>query len=58
VIVAPDDTYAGDTTLMVEVADRLGADTVELPGCGHWWMMQRPDLAAEALVGHWTITSD
>ncbi len=58
VIVAPDDTYAGDTTLMVEVADRLGADAVELPGCGHWWMMQRPDLAAEALVGHWATTSD
>jgi pimeloyl-ACP methyl ester carboxylesterase len=53
VFVAPEDTYAGDTRQMIEVAERLGAATVELPGCGHWWMMQRPDLAADALVAHW-----
>ncbi len=58
VIVAPEDTYAGDTSLMLEVAERLGARTVELADCGHWWMMQRPDLAADALVAHWqAVTS-
>lgn len=52
-LIAPDDHYAGSTAMAAEVAAALGADTVELPGCGHWWMFAGADMAADALVAHW-----
>jgi pimeloyl-ACP methyl ester carboxylesterase len=37
----------------VEVADRLGARLAELPGQGHWWMLEDAAPAADALVRFW-----
>lgn len=54
VVIAPGDTYAGTTAQMGEMATALGASTATLDGTGHWWMIQRPDAAAAALVQHWT----
>jgi pimeloyl-ACP methyl ester carboxylesterase len=36
-----------------EMAARLDARHVSLTGQGHWWMLSRPDLAAEALTDFW-----
>jgi pimeloyl-ACP methyl ester carboxylesterase len=36
-----------------EVAARLGARTHRLDGLGHWWMLQDPAAAAEALRSFW-----
>jgi len=35
------------------MADRLGACHAPMDGAGHWWMMERPDEAADLLVGFW-----
>lgn len=35
------------------VAARLGARTETLTGLGHWWMLERPDAAADALERFW-----
>jgi pimeloyl-ACP methyl ester carboxylesterase len=34
-------------------AKRAGVDVVELPGLGHWWMLQDPDRGAAALTDFW-----
>ncbi|MCU0261880.1 MAG: alpha/beta hydrolase [Ilumatobacteraceae bacterium] len=56
VIIATDDHYAGTPAMATEVARRVGADTVTLAGLGHWWMLQRPDAAADALIAFWATT--
>ncbi|MCH2438793.1 MAG: alpha/beta hydrolase [Acidimicrobiales bacterium] len=53
VLIPTADPYAGTTEMATHVADLMGADTSPLEGLGHWWMMERPDLAADALVAHW-----
>lgn len=53
VVIAEEDTYAGSVPMMEEVAEIVGADTARLQGCGHWWMIQRPDAGARALCDHW-----
>lgn len=53
VLIAEDDHYAGSLDTMTELAAAVHAKTVSFPGCGHWWMAQRPDLAADALIAHW-----
>lgn len=53
VIVAEQDTFAGSVAMMEEMADVLRADVATLSGCGHWWMIQRPDAGASALCDHW-----
>jgi pimeloyl-ACP methyl ester carboxylesterase len=35
------------------LADRAGAHLTVLPGMGHWWMLQDPDLAADTLQEFW-----
>jgi pimeloyl-ACP methyl ester carboxylesterase len=34
-------------------AKRAGVDVVELPGLGHWWMLQNPALGASVLSEFW-----
>jgi hypothetical protein len=53
VLIPTADPYAGTPEMATHVADLMGADTAPLEGLGHWWMMERPDLAADALVAHW-----
>ncbi len=35
------------------LASRTGADIVELPECGHFWMLEQPERAAQILTEHW-----
>ena len=35
------------------LAERTGAEVVPLPDGGHWWMLDSPDAAAEALRAFW-----
>ncbi len=44
--------------LVPAVVERLGATHVRLEGLHHWWMVQDPDQAADALVAHWTSVAD
>ena len=52
VLTATEDAYV-PADLGREMAARLGARHVSLSGQGHWWMLSRPDLAAEALAEFW-----
>lgn len=36
------------------LADRTGAEVLELPDAGHWWMVDSPATVAPALVTHWS----
>lgn len=54
VVVAEHDHFAGSVEMMSHVATRVGATTVTLAGCGHWWMIQDPVGAADALMAHWS----
>ena len=53
VIIAEEDHYAGSLETMTSVANSVGAEVTVLPGVGHWWMCQRPDLGADMLMAHW-----
>lgn len=53
VIIAEEDHYAGSLETMTSVANSVGAEVAVLPGVGHWWMCQRPDLGADILMAHW-----
>lgn len=35
------------------LAARTGADLVELPECGHFWMLEQPMRSAQILTEHW-----
>ena len=54
VVIADQDHYAGTVSMMEEMATSLQADVVRMPGCGHWWMIEQPERAAEALIAHWS----
>jgi hypothetical protein len=54
VLVPTADPYAGTPEMAIQTAARLAAGTLQLDGLGHWWMMERADLAADALVSHWS----
>jgi pimeloyl-ACP methyl ester carboxylesterase len=41
-----------------EMAARLGAHTQRLDGVGHWWMLQDPSSAADALERFWISVSE
>ena len=49
VIAAHDDHYTGGPDMARRVAEKWGAQVAELPGLGHWWMMQDPARGAAAL---------
>lgn len=40
-----------------KAARRAGADVAELPGLGHWWMLQNPGRGAAVLAGFWASQS-
>ena len=54
VIVPTADPYPGTPTMAREVADQLGATTIELVDRGHWWMLEDPARAAELLITFWS----
>ena len=47
------DHYAGPIETAAEVAARAGATTTRLEDLGHWWMLEDPAAAADALVTFW-----
>ena len=53
VIIAENDHYAGPHDSHRDMAKAVGAETVEMPGVGHWWMIENPRAAADALVSYW-----
>jgi pimeloyl-ACP methyl ester carboxylesterase len=53
VLIAEQDHFAGTVSMMEEMAEVLDTDVARLGQCGHWWMIQNPDSAAEHLVRHW-----
>ncbi len=53
VFIAEQDHFAGSVAMMEEMAEVLNADIARLAQCGHWWMIQNPDAAADHLVRHW-----
>ena len=54
VIIATEDHYTGTVAMAEHSARRAGASTVVLEGAGHWWMVERPAVAADALVAFWS----
>lgn len=54
VIVPTVDPYPGTPAMAHEVGTMLGVGTIELEGRGHWWMLEDPSAAADALVSFWT----
>ncbi|MBK5223785.1 MAG: alpha/beta fold hydrolase [Acidimicrobiia bacterium] len=42
--------------LVAQLAQRTGAEVLDLAECGHWWMLEEPELVAEALQRHWGDT--
>jgi pimeloyl-ACP methyl ester carboxylesterase len=53
VIIASDDPYVGSIEMAEEVAASLGAGKTILEGAGHWWMLERPAYAVDALTAFW-----
>lgn len=49
---ALDDPYVS-ADLAPATAERFGAKLVELAGQGHWWMLEDPNPAADALAEFW-----
>lgn len=43
----------GDVRFARRLAERVGGQLVILPGCGHWWPVERPVEAAAALQAFW-----
>lgn len=52
VLIAPADVF-GNESLSTDMAGRLGARTEKLDGLGHWWALQDPARAADALTQFW-----
>ena len=57
VVIATEDHYTGTTEMAAHSAARLGAGTVVLDGASHWWMLERPAAAADALTAFWSGVS-
>ena len=58
VVLAENDHYAGPHDNHREMASLVGAAVAEMPGCGHWWMIENPARAADILVAHWGRAQD
>lgn len=52
-LLATEDPYIGSAEVRRRAAERAGARTEVLEGLGHWWMVQDPEQAAEALARFW-----
>ena len=46
---ATDDPYAGKGRGVLDTAETMGAQVVELEGRGHWWMLEDPEGGAAVL---------
>lgn len=53
VVMAENDHFAGSLDSMEEVAGIANADTAFISGAGHWWMCEKPTVAAQMLIDHW-----
>lgn len=53
VIIAANDHFAGSAVQMHQVAAGVNAKVANIPDAGHWWMIERPALAASILINHW-----
>jgi pimeloyl-ACP methyl ester carboxylesterase len=56
VVIATGDDLVGSVDMRRRAAARAGATVVELPA-QHWWMLENPWLAAEALTNFWNSLS-
>lgn len=54
VLLATHDSAIGTEEMRRRSAARAGATVEILPGLGHWWMLQDPDLAAGLLCRSWS----
>lgn len=54
VFIADQDHYAGSVTMMEEMSEALKTSVARMDGCGHWWMIEQPERAADALMAHWS----
>ena len=52
-IIASADDFMGSQDIRRRAAGRAGARTVVLEGLGHWWMIEDPAGAADALTDFW-----
>lgn len=52
-LLATNDALVGSDTARRRCADQAGAEVTELPGLGHWWMVQDPSQTAQALDAFW-----
>ncbi len=52
VLLPTEDPFLGEAGAR-RAAERAGAAVAELPGLGHWWMLQDPASAAKVLEGFW-----
>ena len=46
----------GDVRYAHRLAERVRAELLLLPGCGHWWPLERPAEVAAALERFWATT--
>lgn len=54
VVVPTEDQHTGGESRHRWLAERTGAQVAVLPGLGHWWMLQEPVAAADALRQFWS----
>lgn len=52
-ILAESDSVLGSESSRLRAAALAQAETVRIPGAGHWWMLDEPETAAAALVRFW-----
>ncbi|MGY6501192.1 MAG: alpha/beta fold hydrolase [Acidimicrobiales bacterium] len=50
---SPTEDAFGSPNVARRLHERTGATVAEIPGAGHWWMLEVPDLAADLLHRHW-----
>ncbi|BBX47714.1 alpha/beta fold hydrolase [Mycobacterium cookii] len=56
-LLATEDTFVGSDAIRRRAAERAGARTEVLDGLGHWWMVQDPARAADALTRFWATVN-
>ncbi|MBM3718503.1 MAG: alpha/beta hydrolase [Actinobacteria bacterium] len=54
VIIAENDHFAGSSEMHESIAAAVGARVLRIPEAGHWWMIEKPADAADALIAHWS----
>jgi hypothetical protein len=54
-VLAGEDHRVGTDEQRRRTAARVGARVAELPGLGHWWMVQDPTRGAQMLTEFWAL---